>query len=327
MSSIDISQIPELLEAELYPVILNQYEAQETVYDRICDVQPYDPAKPYGEKMSTTTGLGRPMEVEDGEEIPADSEETAYTPQLKVRTFARRIDIPRRVLEAFSAAAMVDYVLEKTEEWGTKFALEKDDFVAGMFQKGTLTAGSAAYFDNSYPGNADPNPKFIYDGLPFFDTAHTLAASSSTLSNHTASAALTSTTLQNALILMETTSAKDDRGDRIRNRMDTMVVPGDLEFTARTILNSTLLPGSPNNDANVVAGRLNLIPWNALTDDTDAWWIGRAGAGVRVRDSGAPFLETVYDPKTRTLSVVAASYFGATVREWRAWHCANKAAS
>lgn len=330
MSSIDISQLTELLTAEVYPVVLNEYDAQPTVYDQICDVRPYDPRKAYGDKGSTLTGLDLPKELEDGQEVPATSEETAQTWYLKNRRMGRRIDIPMRLLEqAGSVGLAVDYVASRAEHMGARFAQWKDNHVAGMFQKGTLTAGSPEYFDNSFAGNADPNPKFIYNGLPWFDTAHTIAAGSGTYANHTASLALSAANLQTVIEAIEGTNAVDERGQRILNTCDTIVVPKALEFDARVLMNSTLLPGGSNNDANVLLGRLNVIGWNALSDSASAaaWWVGRARGGLRVADSGAPRMRVFEDVKTGVVSVVFEGYFGATVTDWRAWYCANKAAS
>ena len=331
MPSIDITQLPELLDAEVYPIMLNQYDAQPSTYDRICDVRPYEARKAYGDKSSTTTGLGLPMEIEDGQESPADSEETAHTWFLKNRILSRRIDVAGRLLDQASATAAVDYILAKTENLGRNFVIAKDNHIAGMLQKGTLTAGDAKYFDNSFPGNADPFPKFIYDGLPFFDTAHALTGAPGTYANHSVSAPLSAANLQDVLEIQEGTNAVDERGNRILNPMDTLLVPKSLEHDARVLMNSTLLPGSQNNDANVLQGRLNVIAFNGLSDaaSSSSWWVGRGGAqsGIRVVDSGAPVMRTAYDEKTNVFSVIWEVYFGATVTDWRSWYCANKNAS
>ena len=57
------------------------------------------------------------------------------------------------------------------------------------------------------------------------------------------------------------------------------------------------------------------------------WWVGRSGAGLRVIDSGVPMLEVVENMHNHSVTVQASKYFGAYVRDWRPWYCANKAAS
>lgn len=324
--SIDISQVPEILEAALYPYVLNEYQGVATSYQDIADVRPVLPNASYGTKWSASSGMGSPIEFEDGEEVSLDSTDTAKTAQIKVRQYGRRAFISDRMIKQLGAVGLGGFVTEASRGWGEKAAILKDDRIAGILQKGTLTAGSAEYFDNSYVNNADPNPKFIYDGLPFFDTAHTLSAASGTYANHTASLALSRDNLQTVLTTFESTNAVDERGDRISNPATVLVVPPALEFAARQILGSSLT--SDQNQINAVMGRLRLIPFRALTDDADAWWVGNAGKGIVVHDSGAPemFVERATDGK-RGFYFGYTMLFGATVDNWRPWYCANKAAS
>ena len=323
--SIDISQVPEILEASTWEYVLRDYERTPMVYPLLGDVRPVPANKLYGDKGSTSVGLGQPIEFEDGEEISADTDETAYTWQLKQRQFGRKFFISRRLLQTMSAEGLGDYIAAQTAGWGEKFALFKDDLIAGMFQKGTLTAGSTTYFDGSFPGNLDPNRGFIYDGLPWFDGAHTLAASSGTKSNISTSLTLSRDNLQTAITTMESTNAVDERGERVNIMGNTLLVPPGLEFSARQIVGSALT--SDQNQLNPIQGRLNVVPWRALTDDADAWWIGQSGKGLRIHDSGAPQIRVAEVPHRDGFEVYAVGSFGAAVTNWRYWYSANKADS
>ena len=325
----DISQMPEIIEASLYPYVTKEYMAAAPGYGAITNVLPYDPLRAFGEKGSASTGLGQPVRFGDQEEVSLDSEDTAKTWQLAVFNLGRAIFIPKRMLDQLGASGIGNYVQEKATGWGEKNALYKDDFVAGMFQKGTLTAGSATYFDNSYAEQADPNPNFIYDGKPWFDTQHNLSAAPGTdYANHTVSSALSRDNLQTGLIRHESTNAVDERGDRISNRADNLIVPPGLEYTARQILGSSLT--SDQNQINAIQGRLNLVVWRALTDAASAssWWIAGAGSGVRVRDSGTPMIRAyLATDRKQGIYVEMVSHFGATVTDWRKASCFNKAAA
>ena len=133
-----------------------------------------------------------------------------------------------------------------------------------------------------------------------------------------------------ALNTMRVTNAVDERGKRVMITPDIMVVPGGMEFTARTVMESVLLPGGTNNDANVVRGSLarGVLSWNALSDaaSASAWWIGQAGQGIRCYDSGAPVIE-VKEKENGDIVVQSRYYFGAAVTNWRYWYAANKADS
>lgn len=325
---IDVSTLPELVTQEAYPVMVQSYETTPSYYTGLCNVRSVSETNLYGLKGSVLETAGQFRERADGAEAESDAPGKAYTWQVKIRQFTRRLDIPQRMLQSLGSAGKVtDYVQQQISAWGEQAMRRKDLFLAGMLQDGTLTAGSLEFFDNSFPDNDDPNAGFIYDGLPFFDTAHTLSGASGTYANHTASAALTSTNLQTVLTTIRSTNAVNDRGDRILLMPDTLVVPQALLFTARQVLNSQLLPGGTNNDVNPLAGELQIVANPYLTADTDSWYVCEAGKGIDFWDSGAPVIETQYDAKRKVLSVVAEMHFGSAVTDWRRWYNANKAAS
>ena len=329
MSSVDVSQVPALIAQDLFPVMFQTYEAQPQVAPQICEMMPTDGSM-YGTKGTVIGGLGAPKIVLDGEEINADTFNQAYTWQCKIVRLARRVDIPKRMMDGSDAAAKVGSLLaQHGKSWGQSFAQTKEERVAAVFQRGTIAAGDKSVFDGSFPDNADPNIGFIFDGKPFFaatGNGHVLSANSATPFNLTAALALDSTGLQTVLTAMRTTNAIDDRGQKVMIMPKLLVVPPGLEYTAKTLLNSALVPESANNGINTLQGMLAPVVWRYLTDDTDAWFVG-TGEGVRVYDSGAPEIETQYDAKSQVLSVVAYSYHGVAVTDWRGWYAANKATS
>jgi hypothetical protein len=102
-----------------------------------------------------------------------------------------------------------------------------------------------------------------------------------------------------------------------------------MGFTASTLLESMLKPGSANNDSNTMRGKYELIEWAALDDaaSASAWWLFELGKGLRMRDSGPPVQTVFIDDKKEIVSIKWVSYFGAAVTNWRYHYCANKAAS
>ena len=332
MSSISLSAIPELLGQEVYPVMFQKYDDVEKLYPMLGQVDTIDLGFK-GTKGTVITNLGQPIEVRDGEEIPADSMEKAYTWFLKGRGFGRRIDIPLDDLAANDATdAVIGKLRQAAQDWGEGFATFKEEKIAGMFQSGTIAAGSLPYFDGTYDGQDDPYPKFVYDGKPWFaatGNGHPLSASTATPFNLTASLSLTQANLQTVMTAIQDTNAIDDRGRKVIIRPDTLLVPKGLEFTAKTIINSNLVSGSANNDANVVQGALDVMPWRFLSDSASAssWWVGQRGRGLMIKDSGRPVLTVDVDQKRRVVSFIAYGKFGAAVNDWRFWYAANKATS
>jgi hypothetical protein len=331
MSSIDISQVPELVDSTAYPVMFEAYAEDTLVYPSLGQIiDPNDVSTPlYGDKGTVIEGMERFKRRQDGEEVKSSTTKTSFTWYGSIGIYSRSITIAKRALDAADASAKVPSLLSQFGKgWGMVARLQKEDHVADLFQKGTLTAGDATLFDGSHPNNEDPNKGFIYDGLPWFDTAHTLTGSSTTLSNHTASLELTQANVQTVLTTMTSTNAVNERGERIAMNPNVLMVPPGLEYRARVILGTTQVSGSANNDINPIAGRLGLIVNRALDDSASsaAWWVGERNAGLRIYDSGAPVIRIVME-KNGDVTVVAEYYFGANVDNWRPWYCANKAAS
>jgi len=327
---VDITQVPALIanDAKAETVMLEQYDAQPKMYQTLCDVRPVSETNLYGKNGTVIQGAGRFKKREDGAEIEADNPEQGPTWYCKIQPYGRRLDLPDRLVEGSSAGQIANMIREFAMDFGESAGLDKDDHVAGMWQKGSLTAGSLEYFDGRWVNGADPHPKYVYDGLPWFDTAHTLTGSSTTMSNHAVSRALTSANLQTTLTEIRTGLSLDERGQRIRLRPDTLIVPPELEFTARTVLESVLLPGGQNNDANVVRGALDLVVWDALTDTASAaaWWVSQRGRGVVCFDE-APRIKLVRDDLKGQWQLLAEFNFGAAVKNVRYDFCNNKAAS
>ena len=70
----------------------------------------------------------------------------------------------------------------------------------------------------------------------------------------------------------QTETAADGSTVNINIAPDTLLIPEDLEFDARRILNSTLIPGSANNDVNVMKGAYNIVVCQQLSS-ASVWYL------------------------------------------------------
>ena len=336
--SFHASQIEGLLVDKGYPLLLESYSMQPAFFPSFAEVDVGDynslasryPDFPYGYKAGSVLGMGRPIEIEHGQEFPADTLAGGYAPQFKVRKLARRITFTREDWTKRNGLDAISMKLTDTMRgWGETFAAEAEQIVADHLQKGTLSAGSTATFKNAYL-DRPATDGLVYDGVAYFATNHPQDdGSGTTYSNLTVSAALTSATLQTGLTLMTHTNAKNGRGERILVRPNRLIVPPSLQFTAATLLTSANAPGTANNDANVnqFTGALQLVVNPYLTDDNDAWWLSEAGKGLKVIHTGDPTVEVVEDPRFQTVTVMAYKYIGVGVTNWRFAAAFNKAAS
>lgn len=340
--SVHASQIEALVINQGLPAVLQSYSTAPQYYDAFCSVERDTMANlalryadfPYGYKQSTILGMELPKEIEHGQAIPADTMVDDFSPQFKVRKLARSVTFAKEDFQKRNGMSDIgDKVVLLADQWGRSFGALKNQIVADILQKGTLSAGHAPTFKNSYVGRTAVDGK-IYDGVSFFNAAHPeRTGSSTTYSNINASLAFSSANLQSVNQIMRYTNAIDGRGNRVDILPDVLVVPPVLEFDAAQVLNSTLLPGTTNNDINPLLGRMRIVVNPYLSDDaaaaaTAGWFVGASGVGgIKVLDTGAPILEVSENASTQTVTVTAVSYFGAGVTDWRGWYAANKATS
>ncbi len=286
---------------------------------------------PYGHRGLTMVGVGEPTPYFDGQEVAKQTIGEGYAFQLNAQQYADELVIPDAVLEAANAQQRVQTLTQLfIQRYSANASVIKDRKIAGMLQKGTIAAGSATFFDNSYPAAPDANAGFIYDGKPWFAASgnnHPLKASATTLFNLIASNPLTTTNFDTAYTAMTATNAVDERNQPIAILPTKMIVGPAMRSTAMSFLESQNLPGSANNDINPNKGLVRLVVNRYLTDDSDAWWLASDTAGLIVCDSGAPILTTYRDESRKCTVLQAAFRFGATVTDWRHAFACNKATS
>jgi len=120
-------------------------------------------------------------------------------------------------------------------------------------------------FDSTYTGG---------DGLELCSTAHTLANGSTFRNELSTAADLNETSLEQALI--DIAGFVDERGLKVAVSGTKMIVPKELQFTVDRLLESTLRPGTADNDINAIRN-MGMLPdgyaVNHFLTDTDAWFI------------------------------------------------------
>jgi hypothetical protein len=109
------------------------------------------------------------------------------------------------------------------------------------------------------------------DGLSLFNASHTLVGGG-TFSNQLSTAAdLTQTSLEQ--ILQDIMDAVDDQSLKIRLMPECLVVPTQINFRARKLLESDYVTGSADNDKNGLTGLFKDLVVSPYLTDTDAWFV------------------------------------------------------
>lgn len=339
---LDAEQLKKLVFERGYSVIADNYtEDTETWREFIPASSIYTPDSdtlldyPYGGRKIAPIGLGELRPVEEGQRIPTDTMGEGAVRQCKLHHVATSLTITEDMLMVRDAEArIVQRIIDWSRRVSGAASRFRNDYIAGMFQKGTLAAGSTAYFDNSYRGTPDANRGFIYDGKPWYAAAgneHPLEGYTGTAtgfgSNLLATAPLTAANLQSAYTQMSVTNAYDERYQRITVTPAVVLAGSAMRQTVAAITESDLLPGGANNDVNAFKGLVRPVIWDRLSDDSDAWWLLADDPGIDVYDSGVPEIGMIPDASRRTMTFTASIRFGACVRDWRGAICANKATS
>ena len=253
-----------------------------------------------------------------------------YYFQIKRRQYVARADIPKEIVDPNAAANWIQSWIQKFAEAADR---TKEEFCAGILNKGPLTAGDKTYFNNGVPGYPDPNPGFIYVGLPLVDTAHNQSkrVTGTTYSNHTASLSFSRTNLQTVYNTMSVTNAYDRNGDKIVISPNMILANPTLKFTIDPVIESTV------QDADLQVNPMAKVSWNTVywryLTDTDGWYVFEAGQGggcpdlLLIEDWKPVEIEINYDFDRKVNVITGEIFFGAGVRDWRRTYCANVAAS
>lgn len=302
----------------VFEFAFESYNEEEQVYPQLFEVMNSTKAYEYGTDFVMH---GDVEEVEEGEGNTDSQIVEGYTWYIKMRTLQASIPLTKEVVD--------DGRLDLSEigrELGEQFAREEEIMAASIFNNGALTAGHNIFNTQVAGILADQFGNLIYDGQPFFDTAHPNTLGANTYSNFTASRTLSEANLETTLNTMEATNAYDNMDNPIKITADTLLIPKALRFTAAKILNSTLLPAVATNDVNPLQGILNPVVWRYLTDE-DGWFTLTARKGRRWYNRSALSIGQEYDEKTRTYSIIFNKRVGVGVTNWRHAYACNISAT
>jgi len=271
------------------------------------------------EKFTTAIGLGELLEKPEGEDLQADAPMESYTVVCKNRSFGRLV---RFSYETVQDAQKNDNILTTTVgTWGRMLPITKEKFYAKFFNNGALSAGHDV-FNGSITGViTDSSGDKIYDGDPFFSTSHTSRAGTN-YANYAQTRALTHTNLQTTWETYHQTNNRDERDEIIALDANVLLLPPGLRFTAQVILETTLLPGSMDNDTNVMRAILDPMEWAYLTDP-DAWFMGRLKMGLMATDREDVTLDFWQDETSKDYFASIFTRFGGCVTQWRYWYACN----
>jgi hypothetical protein len=316
------SQYTELMQKDMYAWFLERYDTFAPVYPQIFQVETMSSA--YEQKTSGLT-LGKLSERSEGDNIVASNVFEGYTAIIKARTFSDSFSMTMELVEDTPPEKVANIFKDMARTWAEGVTATKEAFAAKFFVYGGFTAGRHDTFDNTITGViTDPSGDLIYDGKPFFALTgnNHPAKDGNTYYNSLGALALSSANLQTAYNLMTVTNNRNERGEIVQIMPDTLLIPSTLHFTAKTILESELLPGGANNDKNVSQNLVQPIEWQYLSD-TDGWFLGKRQNGLVFYERKSPVIDFYQDEISKKFYATIDTRFGAGVTNWRYWVASN----
>lgn len=307
------------------------FELEPVVYPQIfkvVDVEQEYGGRDFGQ-MTEIIGQGEPVEIGEVEDHKFFDIGEGWICFWALRFWQRGFRLTRNQLKNWASNPKLaeNFVQTQSQQLGARFAQRRDQLCADVFNRGAISAGDVKVLNGSRAGvQVDSYPGKIYDGQPFFSTVHPLKRdAATTFSNFAAASAISPANLKAAITALRVTNAKDEHNKPITQVPDTIVYNPTLDFEIREILNSTLIAGSANNNANSLQNILNPVPWQKITG-TDDWAIGRAKKGLIAHQRGTGPRMVSQVKEFEGVGVLEFSYideFAVCVHQWRDWYGAN----
>ena len=242
------------LAKELEPGLNALFGLEDARYDNesaeIYDTESSDRAF---EEEVMLSGFGSAPVKSEGSAVSFDDAQEAYTARYTHETISLAFSITEEAIE--------DNLYDRLASRYTK-ALARS--MANTKQvKAAATLNNA--FDSTFTGG---------DGKELCATDHPLVNGNDLRNEPSTAADLNETSLENALI--DIAAFVDERGLKVSVRGMKLIIPPALQFVADRLLESTLRPGTSDNDTNAMRN-MGMLPQgytvNHYLTDTDAFFI------------------------------------------------------
>ena len=295
--AISRAQLAKELEPGLNALFGMEYGRYENQHSEIYTTESSDRAF---EEEVMLSGFGSAPVKAEGSAVSFDDAQEAYTARYTHETIALAFSITEEAIE--------DNLYDRLASRYTK-ALARS--MANTKQvKGAATLNNA--FDSTYTGG---------DGKELCATDHPLTNNNDLRNEPSTAADLNETSLENALI--DIAAFVDERGLKVSVRGEKLIVPAALQFVADRLLESTLRPGTADNDVNAMRN-MGMLPQgyvvNNYLTDTDAWFVKTDAPRGFIHFERMPMstkMEGDFD--TGNVRFKARERYSFGVSDWRGW--------
>lgn len=268
-------------------------------------------------RSSTMIGVGDLMPKKEAEPFSFDQPSMGWEYAGRVHTFGKGIEFS---MELYEDTQFRGWFLELVAKIAQAYPRTRDRFFAQYFNHGALLTGHPV-FNASIPGlYTDPTGNMVYDGKPFFADAanpHPLKMAGMPIVNYFP-LELTHENLTTVWRHMVTRNNRDENGNKIVLRPDTLLIPPSLLLKAMEILDSKFMPsmtGTPSIP-NPLYRRFAVVEWPELEHE-EGWFLLERGRGMHALNRKDLEIDAWVDPETKTYKALVNCRFGGYVDDIR----------
>ena len=248
--AISRAQLAKELEPGLNALFGLEYQRYEQEHAEIYDTENSERAF---EEEVMLSGFGSAPVKSEGAAVAFYDANEAFTARYNHETIALAFSITEEAIE--------DNLYDRLSSRYTK-ALARS-------MANTKQVKAASVLNNAFDATITGG-----DGVSLCNASHPLTNGSTFRNQPSTAADLNETSLENALI--DISGFVDERGLRVSVRGTKLIIPSNLQFIADRILESTLRPGTADNDINAVRN-MGMLPEGYVVNhyllDTDAFFI------------------------------------------------------
>ena len=295
------------------------YKSYSPLYPKYFTIKPISEIKGAFKQMTSALAVDKLPEKKENAAIAEYHATEGWTLYIAKKRFYGKSPVSFELNEDFPRISnfIRDYIKSNMPA-----AIEetKENLAADIFNDGAKTAG-ADVFDNATLGHAIDYGKVCYDSKPFFNlSTNTRTAKNGSTYYNLLDLALSGASgydnLKTAHILFTATNAKKENGQPFDNSQGKMLmVPQALELDADVHINSTLIPGSNDNDRNPLKGAYKILVNPRLKTSTSWALLRKEGLIFYVSDT--PDFDFFEDKETKTFKATFGITCGIGVKNWR----------
>ena len=202
------------------------------------------------EKDSSVTGFGLLQETAEGAPVDYEDPIQGYDVRYTHKKYTKGFKISEELYE--------------DEQYGVMN--KKPKALARSARR------TAEYYGASVLNNAFSTSYTGGDAKPLASVGHTREDGGTAISNASATGITLSSDANLETGILALRGQLDGKGQKIMAQAKTLIVPPDLEKEARILVDSTLRPGTADNDVNPYKGFAKIVVWDYLTSAT-AWFL------------------------------------------------------